>query len=668
MDKIGILDPEGINNNPLTNKSYSETYRKEAESWSKYPTYEKRNEIIKDLLSKDIDVLLVMSGTGSGKTVLTPKFALHASEYGKKGKIGITFPKRIIARSSAEYAAKTLDVNLGEEVGYLYKNAPKNSYSDKTKMLYMTDGSLSSIINKDPLLSEYSFIIIDEAHERKTQIDLLLLLIKKIIPQRKKNPLKLVIMSATIDTTLFMNYFSTDKIKIKKFEISGVSNYPIDIIYPPNISIDYISSGIKIIKDILKKPKIDGDILFFITSGSEAKKVCQLLKEDKIENICIEVYSDMPEDKKTQLTTSSSLPKLYICTNVAESSITLQGISYVIDSGLELFSNYDPEKMANTLTKKMITKAQATQRAGRAGRTKKGTCYRLYSESQYNKMDQFPFPDIQRSDLTSDFIKLLNFVGGEWKELIKLLNELIEPPNNKIIDSIHLTFVTLKVIKDDKITKLGINLNEFTNIPIGVAVSLLLSYDYGCSYEFSVLVSLAELFKYDIYGIFYSQEEREENRNFLNKYGNKKSDHLTFLDIYKHIESLTDKEVFCKKNGLRKILLEKKIKDDSLKLFYKVKNLQHEKNNKEKDSNIENNILKCLAIGMQMNIIKKVNGKYKNIYPPIKSYPKLSKKTIVKDLTVGVYNELTIMNNVPEVQCITSIPISFFKDIKNDEF
>ena len=170
MNNIGILDPAGINDNPLTGKPYSQQYKDLAKIWSTFPAYDKATEIIDSI--KNNQVILITSGTGSGKTVLLPKYVLHTFDY--KGKIAVTLPKQIIAQSSAEFAAKTLDVTIGKEVGYKFKGSDKKSLNKNTNLLFATDGTIVAKLLNDPYLLEYNAIIIDEAHERSLNIDFLL--------------------------------------------------------------------------------------------------------------------------------------------------------------------------------------------------------------------------------------------------------------------------------------------------------------------------------------------------------------------------------------------------------------------------------------------------------------------------------------------------------------
>ena len=267
---IGILDPNGKNLNPLTQEKYSEKYLDLANTWKDFPAYAYANNFIDNIKSNQ--VTLVVSGTGSGKTVLVPKFALHTTDY--KGKIAITLPKQSITKSAAEFAADTLDVKLGDEVGYQYRGGSKNS--DKTQLLYATDGTIVARLLTDPLLKEFDMVIVDEAHERKVQIDFLLYLLRNVIKERKD--FKIIIMSATINAEIFETYF--EDFAFKRIDIGTEAHYPIESHFLPKQleGKGYLSKGIDIIMDILEQDNNDGaDILFFITSVNEATEVCQKL-------------------------------------------------------------------------------------------------------------------------------------------------------------------------------------------------------------------------------------------------------------------------------------------------------------------------------------------------------------------------------------------------------
>ena len=206
-NNVGILDPFGDNLNPINEKKFTSNYKNLAKFWSELPAYDSVKKVIRTII--DNDIILISSGTGSGKTVLVPKYALHANGY--KGNIVVTLPKKIITKKAAEFAAKTLDVKLGKEVGYQFRG--DNKKSKDTILLYSTDGSIISQLKSDPLLKKIDIIIIDEAHERKIQIDLLLFLLKNSIKIRKEKnmkPLKLIIMlnySEIIILTLNLTHF-----------------------------------------------------------------------------------------------------------------------------------------------------------------------------------------------------------------------------------------------------------------------------------------------------------------------------------------------------------------------------------------------------------------------------------------------------------------------------
>jgi pre-mRNA-splicing factor ATP-dependent RNA helicase DHX15/PRP43 len=309
FNKIGILDPNANSINPLTNKNYSNknSYKNLSKEWSEYPMYKIKDKAIKAI--NDNQVVLITSGTGSGKTVLTPKFALHT--YGYDAKIAITNPKKIPTKDAAEFAAKTLDVKLGEEVGYKYRGSPNNSRSNKTKLLYCTDGYIMNIMKSDPLLKIFDMVIIDEAHERNVNIDLLMVLIKRAMLVRRD--LKLIIMSATIDVSKFINYFPKKDFKFEYVESPGKTYYPVeefnlnksiynfdkngiiknmdDIINQAVNTVIYLllttgGGSIKNNKNNKNNKQPPEDILVFLTSGAELNKACSLLNK-KLEGLSI---------------------------------------------------------------------------------------------------------------------------------------------------------------------------------------------------------------------------------------------------------------------------------------------------------------------------------------------------------------------------------------------
>ena len=553
MNNIGILDPDGINNNPLTNEPYSDNYKILSEKWRELPAYGKSKEIISSI--KNNQVILITSGTGSGKTVLLPKFCLHVLDY--NGKIAITLPKQIITKSSAEYAAKTLDVKLGTVVGYQYKGSDKRAKSSDTKLLYATDGTIVARLLKDPLLNDFDAVIIDEAHERKVQIDFLLYLLKDVIKNRPD--FKLIIMSATININIFKTYFK--KFKFKHLDVGSKPNYPIKSYFlKKNISEqDYLEKGFEIINKIIKEDDLakegSHDILFFVTSVAETIKICDLLDDEKYNNeYCVEVYSGIDKEKQIIVQDKSLYKektgkgrKIIIATNVAESSLTIDGIKYVIDSGLELSSFYNPVLECRVLKKQLITSAQAKQRMGRAGRTEPGICYHLYTQETFEKdMNAFPEPDIKTSDLYEEFLRLLNVDSiHDTDTLIKVLNDFIEPPLKQYIKSSINKLEKMELVKNKKMTSLGKMVVDL-GVPPMDALTMYAAFHLNCIREVVIIISMihackgtmTELFNLPINII---NKDNKKQLEYLNKkfdktksiFNNKYGDHISLLKIYK---------------------------------------------------------------------------------------------------------------------------------------
>jgi HrpA-like RNA helicase len=254
----------------LNKNKYSKEYKTLGQAWSKLPLYEdekKVKEFFKLLDEKQ--VILLVSGTGSGKTVLVPKFVLkYVISKKLEGKIAVTNPKSLTTKNNAVYGASTLDVKLGEEVGYKFKGAPSDSVSEKSKLLYVTDGLiLATILSGDKLLKDYQCVIIDEAHERNIQIDILLKMLKEVLYERPD--FKLIIMSATINSTVFKNYFDNGKLKYGDIEISGKSNFPIEQHFlKPDEKVsrgNYVEKAVERCLKIINSDK-EGDIIVFIYS------------------------------------------------------------------------------------------------------------------------------------------------------------------------------------------------------------------------------------------------------------------------------------------------------------------------------------------------------------------------------------------------------------------
>jgi len=633
INNIGIFDPLGNNPNPLTGLPYSEDYKKLALKWSSYPAYESADEVLQSI--KKFPITFIVSGTGSGKTVLIPKFALHYLDY--KGKIAITLPKRTITLSSAEFSAKTLDVKLGGDVGYKYRGSPAHASSEKTKLLYLTDGSLIAQYINDPLLTVYDMIIIDEAHERKIQIDLILLILKQLIESGQRPDLRVIIMSATIDTNLYQKYFG--KIKSNVINISGQPNYPIDIVYAIDSSgHKYIEAGLKIMDEIISSTE-SGDILFFVTSVQETIKICHHIRKNHKKSFCIEVHANMPTDQKRfaessedYLTLGDYKRKIVIATNVAESSLTIDNLRYVIDTCFELHVSFNPKTMAYVMERQLITQAQATQRMGRAGRTKPGTCFRLLTSTEYAKLKKFPLPAILEEDITIEMLKMIYLFKDDedpLKKAIMMMNELMDPPKNNF-QKISLELIKGYNITDDndKLTSFGQKVCHLTNIPFNMALFLVYGYQYFVGRPVCLLISLLESISYKISNLFLKDENGNLPRDMMKSLAKKEGDYFTLISLLDKYQNATDSTQWAIKHRLNNYHFKNAIRQ-SYRLFDMIKSV-NQTGGREKHSTYENkDVLQNFQNAMVHSHYHQVVEHGKTIYPDEPVYVKITSDSFI---------------------------------------
>ena len=623
---IGVFDKNGENPNPFNNLPYSDEYKILSKMWSTLPAYAFKEDIVKKI--KENDVILIQSGTGSGKTVLTPKLALHCLDY--KGSIIVTLPKKAITKSTATFAAKTLDVQLGEYVGYQFRG--ESAKSDKTILLYSTDGSIISMIFKDPLLLSVDILIIDEAHERGVQIDLLLYLVKNAMTVRKEKdlkPLKLIIMSATINEELFKNYYSD--FKYDYLFMSGKSNYEITSTYLKDSIMKenkkYLEIGLKIIHKIVKNINEndgeEGDILFFVTSKNEIKETVKILNKQLTDSYIIPLYSGYPKEYEIYIENQYEFKnldpnlkrKIIISTDVAESSMTIDGIVYVIDSGLNYKDEYDVKKKINVLKKKLISQAQMIQRRGRAGRTKAGFCFHLYTEEEFENTHKYPEPKIRCMELKNICLQFMKMQNDFEKKSVdieavkKVFQKLIEPPLPEFIQDGFEFAIENKLIVNSLLTPLGELIVE-TNLDIKDALVLYYAYslDMNLFSKLFLIISIYGNIK-DIEDLFYKDIDHHDVQDILKdvKKGCDNSEHILLLRLYDYVQENNDTSLF------NMVLIKKILKDYKSQLYkilpvYKEYNLRIEN---IKNKNTENeNIVECFNYGYSSRIAHKHDDHY----------------------------------------------------------
>lgn len=585
---IGIYDPRGENLNPLTGQPYQnlyandvikydsgaaegqtvpQTYKNWAYIWSNLPLYAKAGEIIKSI--RDNNVTVIKAGTGVGKSFLGGRLCSQAFNFQKK--VLMTLPKKLLARKTATDTARTSDVVVGEEVGYMFKGAHEVDKGGKQTMItFTTVGTIvRRLTGEDPYLSDYSCIIIDEAHERSVQTDQLILFLKKAMVERKD--LKVVFISATLDLDTFKNYYKD--VSFNVVEMGEGTTFPIKEYFEKKQPVDWQKTAVEKVMEILRSKK-EGDILVFIKSGADANKMRQYLepqlrtleggenpyigvlegKSDPMEEKYATeefAYRDHPDGDPSRPYTR----KIIFSTNVAESSLTVKGASFVIDCGLALEDLYEPLKDASALLEKFISQSAIKQRKGRVGRTKPGECYHLYTEAEMNKLPKFPIPSIQKSDLTMDMLDIMKIeyiknIG----DLKKLLGSMMSPPAKEFVDSaVHNLFVNGAITseKDDGVlSDLGRAISAFSGLSIQQARAVIASYYYHCKYDVIPIVVIMNLIQGRIDGLFLdfrpkgakmtnsefkkaAQEYEKKQHKFDSQYG----DFMTIHNIYQEFRT-----------------------------------------------------------------------------------------------------------------------------------
>ncbi|PUU82695.1 P-loop containing nucleoside triphosphate hydrolase protein [Tuber borchii] len=497
----------------ITNKSIKE----QRES---LPVFKLRSSLIKAV--QDNQLLIVVGDTGSGKTTQMTQYLAEAG-FSNNGIIGCTQPRRVAAMSVAKRVAEEVGCRVGQEVGYTIRF--EDCTSPETKIKYMTDGMLQREVLLDPDLRRYSVIILDEAHERTIATDVLFGLLKKTLKRRAD--LKLIVTSATLDAEKFSNYFNQCPI----FTIPG-RTYPVEILYTKEPESDYLDAALITVMQIhLSEPP--GDILLFLTGQEEIDTSCEILYErmkalgpSVPELIILPVYSALPSEMQSKIFEPAppGCRKVVIATNIAETSITIDQIYYVIDPGFVKQNAFDPKLGMDSLVVTPISQAQAKQRAGRAGRTGPGKCYRLYTEAAFqSEMLPTSIPEIQRQNL-SHTILMLKAMG---------INDLLHfdfmdpPPTNTMLTALEELYALSALDDEGLLTRLGRKMADFPMEP-ALAKVLIASVDIGCSDEILSIVAMLS-----VQTVFYRPKEKQNQADQKKaKFHDPHGDHLTLLNVY----------------------------------------------------------------------------------------------------------------------------------------
>ena len=488
------------------------------------PVYGFRQDLIDAI--RDHQILIIVGETGSGKTTQIPQY-LYEEGFAGDGKIiGCTQPRRVAAMSVAARVSEEMGKKLGSEVGYTIR-FEDNTTPGKTKIKYMTDGMLLRQLLSEPGLDSYSVMMIDEAHERNLATDILLGLLKDI--SRWRTDLKILISSATLDAQKFADFFDGAPI----FMIPG-RRYPVDIFYTESPESNYVTAVLSTVFQI-HISQGPGDILVFLTGQEEIEACAENLQEtcrklgNKIaEMIIAPIYANLPSDQQAKIfePTPAGARKVILSTNIAESSITVDQVAYVIDTGFVKENHFNPRTGIESLLVSPISKASAQQRAGRAGRTGKGCCFRLYTKWAYmSELQDSTTPEIQRTNLSSTVL-VLKSLG-----ITDLLHfPFLDPPHpDTLMRALELLYALGALRDDGELTKLG---RQMAEIPLDpkASKSIIAAGKLGCVEEvLSILAMLQEG-----PSLFYRPKQQAKEADTRHAYFARGGvgDHIAMLNIW----------------------------------------------------------------------------------------------------------------------------------------
>ncbi|EDV59701.1 putative pre-mRNA-splicing factor ATP-dependent RNA helicase PRP1 isoform X1 [Drosophila erecta] len=530
--------------NPLTKAPYSQRYQNLYKKRIALPVFEYQADFMR-LLSQHQCIVLV-GETGSGKTTQIPQWCVDfAVSKGRKG-VSCTQPRRVAAMSVAQRVSEEMDVKLGEEVGYSIRF--EDCSTAKTLLKYMTDGMLLREAMSDPMLEQYQVILLDEAHERTLATDILMGVLKEVIRQR--NDLKLVVMSATLDAGKFQQYFDNAPL----MNVPG-RTHPVEIFYTPEPERDYLEAAIRTVIQIHMCEEIEGDILMFLTGQEEIEEACKRIKRE-IDNLgseigelkCIPLYSTLPPNLQQRIFEAAPPPnangaigrKVVVSTNIAETSLTIDGVVFVIDPGFAKQKVYNPRIRVESLLVSPISKASAQQRAGRAGRTRPGKCFRLYTEKAFkNEMQDNTYPEILRSNLGTVVLQLKK-LGID--DLVHF--DFMDPPAPEtLMRALELLNYLAALDDDGNLTDLGAVMSEFPLDP-QLAKMLIASCQHNCSNEIlsiTAMLSVPQCF-------VRPNEAKKAADEAKMRFAHIDGDHLTLLNVYHAFKQSSEDPNWCYEN------------------------------------------------------------------------------------------------------------------------
>ncbi|XP_071716383.1 probable pre-mRNA-splicing factor ATP-dependent RNA helicase DEAH2 isoform X5 [Rutidosis leptorrhynchoides] len=535
--------------NRWNGRPYTSTYYEILEKRKMLPVWQQKEEFLKML--RENQTLILVGETGCGKSTQIPQFVLEAVELEsgdkrKKFMVACTLPRRIAAMSVCRRVANEMDVTIGEEVGYsiLFEDCS----SEKTVLKYLTDDMLLREATTDPSLERCKVIILDEAHERTLATDVLCGHLKEVL--KKRPDLKLVVMSANLEAEKFQSYF----VGAPLMKVQG-RLHPVEIFYTQEPERDYLEAAIRTVVQIhMCEPP--GDILVFLTGEEEIEDVCcKIAKEvrnmgDQVGPVkVVPLYPTLSPAMQQKIYEPAPPPvtedgptgrKIVVSTNIAETSLTIDGIVYVIDPGFAKQKFYNPRVRVESLLVSPISKESAQQRSGRAGRTQPGKCFRLYTERSFNNdLQPQTYPEILRSNLANTVLTLKK-LGVD--DLVHF--DFVDPPAPEALMRALEVLNYLGALDDvGKLTKLGGTMSEFPLDP-QIAKMLVVSPSFNCSNE---ILSIAAMLSAP--NCFIRPRETLKAADEAKaRFGHIDGDHLTLLNVYHAYKQNNEDQSWCNEN------------------------------------------------------------------------------------------------------------------------
>ncbi|XP_074645035.1 uncharacterized protein LOC141901597 [Tubulanus polymorphus] len=518
---------------------------------NRLPIYAHRTDIVKMVVDEQVSVIL--GETGSGKSSQLAKYLYQRGFCDKGLRVVCTQPRKVAAVSLAEHVATELGTSVGDTVGY--RVGMQKRTSPATKIVYLTDYILLKECIEDPMLTEYSCIIIDEAHERSIHTDLLIGMIKGILPKRPE--LRVVITSATMNTDLFRAYFGGCPL----LTVSG-RTFPVDIAWKDvnedevtddarrGLN-DYVEKAVRKAEQI-HKSEGKGDILVFLTSPAETERAMTMFQRTNTadDTLCLQLHGRLQADEQKRVFDLAPVGKrkIVFATNCAETSITIEGIKFVLDTGMVKEKKFDAIRNISSLVVTRVSKSSANQRKGRAGRMEAGKCFRLYSEQEYNEMDDSSKPEILRMHLGQALLQLL-LLTVNVKNLRKF--DFVEAPPAEAIDSALRDLVEIKAVDaEGKLTQLGA---KIAKLPLDPRLGKLLldSVDAGVGLEGLVLAASSTI----VGSVFFrlgSDEQKKQADLCKIPFCESAGDQLTMLKVYRQWALVAEREKnrWCVENSI----------------------------------------------------------------------------------------------------------------------